>query len=56
MKITSITIQARDKDRVNVSVDGKYRLSLDITQLSELGIKLGNEYTEEELLTLEEES
>jgi regulatory protein len=56
MKITSISIQARDKDRVNVSVDGKYRLSLDILQLSDLGIKLGNEYTEEEMKALEEES
>jgi regulatory protein len=56
MKITSITVQARDKDRVNVSVDGKYRLSLDILQLTELGIKIGNEYTEEEMTKLEEES
>jgi regulatory protein len=56
MKITSISVQARDKDRVNVSVDGKYRLSLDILQLSDLGIKLGNEYTEEEMNALEEES
>jgi len=56
MKITSITVQVRDKDRVNVSVDGKYRLSLDFTQLLDLGIKLGNEYTEEEMLKLEEES
>lgn len=56
MKITSISVQARDKDRVNVSVDGKYRLSLDILQLTELGIKIGNEYTEEEISKLEEES
>ncbi len=56
MKITSISVQARDKNRVNVSVDGKYRFSLDITQLVELGVKTGNEYTEEELTQLEEES
>jgi regulatory protein len=56
MKITSITAQVRDKDRVNVSVDGKYRLSLDILQLTELGIKIGNEYTEAEITKLEEES
>jgi regulatory protein len=56
MKITAISVQARDKDRVNVAVDGKYRLSLDILQLGDLGIKIGNEYTEDEMMALEEES
>lgn len=56
MKITALKLQVRDKNRVNVSVDGKYRFSLDITQVAELGIKTGDEYTEEELVTLENES
>jgi len=56
LKITSITAQKRDKDRVNVSVNGKYRLSLDVFQLVDLGIKVGKEYTDEELTALEEES
>jgi regulatory protein len=56
MKITSISAQKRDKDRVNVSVDGKYRFSLDVFQLVDLGIKVGKEYTEDELVALEEES
>lgn len=56
MKITSISAQLRDKDRVNVSVDGKYRFSLDVFQLVDLGIKIGKEYTEEEIASLEEES
>ncbi|MEP7204868.1 MAG: regulatory protein RecX [Candidatus Saccharibacteria bacterium] len=56
MKITSITIQARDKNRVNVSVDGKYRFSLGFYQLASLGIKVGAEYDEAELNTLEQES
>ena len=56
MKITSISVQQRDKNRVNVSVDGKYRFSLDISQLTELGVKTGNEYTEVELADLENES
>ena len=56
LKITSISAQKRDKDRVNVSVNGKYRLSLDIFQLVDLGIKIGKEYTEEELTALEDES
>jgi len=56
MKVTAISVQVRDKNRVNVSVDGKYRLSLDMYQLVELGMKIGKEYTEEEMVTLEEES
>lgn len=56
MKITSISVQARNKDRVNISVDGKYRFSLDIFQVSDLGIKTGNEYSEDELNQLERES
>lgn len=56
MKVTAISVQARNPDRVNVSVDGKYRFSLDIFQVGELGIKVGKEYTEDELQALEEES
>lgn len=56
MKITSISIQKRDNNRVNVSVDGKYRCSLDAYQLIELGVKIGREYDEEELVALEQES
>ena len=56
MKITSISVQAKNNDRVNVSVDGVYRLSLDIFQVGELGIRTGKEYTEEELVELESES
>lgn len=56
MKITDISIQAKNNDRVNISVDGVYRFSLDVFQLGELGIKRGNEYTEEELEALETES
>jgi len=56
MKITSIGIQARDKNRVNVSVDGKYRFSLDVFQLGSLGIKIGAEYDESEIVALEQES
>lgn len=55
-RITALKIQARDKDRVNVFVDGKYRFSLDITQVAQLGIRSGAEYSEEELIELENES
>lgn len=56
MKITAISIQTRDKNRVNVSVDGKYRFSLDVFQLVDLGIKVGTEYSDKELTNLEQES
>ncbi|MBP9667373.1 RecX family transcriptional regulator [Candidatus Saccharibacteria bacterium] len=56
MKITDISQQVRTRDRVNISVDGVYRFSLDIFQVGELGIKIGKEYTDDELLALEAES
>lgn len=39
-----------------MSVDGKYRFSLDVFQLGELGIKVGKEFTDQELHELEDES
>jgi regulatory protein len=56
VKITDISLQAKNPDRVNVSVDGKYRFSLDVFQVGDLGIKIGKEYSEEELAELETES
>lgn len=56
MIITAITAQQKDKNRVNVMVDGKYRFSLDIFQYADLGIKIGKEYSDEELTALEQES
>lgn len=56
MKITGITVQQKDKNRVNIMVDGKYRFSLDIFQYADLGIKVGKEYSDEELNELETES
>lgn len=56
MKITDISAQAKNADRVNISVDGKYRFSLDIFQVGQLGIKLGKEYDESEIAEIENES
>lgn len=56
MKITALTVQQRDPNRVNVMVDGAFRFSLDILQVSDIGIKVGNEYTNDELAELESES
>ena len=56
MIITALTAQQKDKNRVNVMVDGTYRFSLDIFQVGDLGLKIGKDYTEEELQALEIES
>jgi regulatory protein len=56
MKITAITAQQKNNNRVNVMVDNVYRFSLDIFQVSDLGIRVGKEYTEKELVALETES
>lgn len=56
MKITSVVSQLRDPNRVNVSIDGKYRFSLDIAQVADFGIKSGQEIDDEQLATLERES
>ncbi|MEI7539631.1 MAG: regulatory protein RecX [Candidatus Saccharibacteria bacterium] len=56
MKITGITPGQRNKNRVNISVDGVYRFSLDVYQLLDLKIRTGQEYSETELVALEQES
>jgi regulatory protein len=56
MKITGLSSQQKDKNRINVMVDGKYRFSLDIFQVADLGIRVGKEYTDDELTELETES
>lgn len=55
MKITKISTQARDKNRVNIFVDNKYEFSLDVLQVVDLGLKVGNDYSDEELAGLERE-
>lgn len=56
MKITDISQAVKNPNRANISVDGKYRFSLDIFQVGELGIKIGKEFSEDELVALETES
>lgn len=56
MKITSVSAQVRNPDRVNISIDGVYRLSLTVMQVVDLGIKVGVEVGDELLEKLEQES
>lgn len=55
-EVTAISAQQKTPNRVNVIVDGKYRFSLDIYQVADLGIRVGKEYSEKELVELEDES
>ena len=55
MKITDISLQAKNANRVNISVDGKYRFSLDLFQVGDLGIKKDREYSEAEIAAFETE-
>lgn len=56
MKVTGISAQQKDPNRLNILVDGKFRFSLDISQVTDLGIRVGKEFTEEELDEFEVES
>ena len=56
MKITAISPQQKDINRVNIFIDDKYRFSLDIYQVVELKLKVGLECDEADLKTLELES
>lgn len=49
MKITNIKQAAKNPNRANIFVDGKYTFSLDITQLSDFKLKIGQEITDAEL-------
>ena len=52
MKITKISAQAKNQNRVNIYVDERFALSLDIFQMTEFGLKAGAEIGEAELAGL----
>ena len=56
MQVTKITSAVKTEGRCNIFIDGKYTLSLDIAQVSELGIKVGLELDESDLSKLEQAS
>ena len=55
MKITGLSAQIKNPNRLNIMIDGTYKFSLDISQIVDLGVKVGREFTEQELLELQEE-
>ena len=54
--ITDIRQAVRSENRVNVFVNNKFSFSLDVYQITELGIRVGQKINEEELLELEKQS
>ena len=55
MEITKLTVQVKNPDRINVFLDNKYAFSLDITQIIDLAVKIGNKYDDEQILQLKRE-
>ena len=49
MKITNIKSAVRDTRRVNIFVDGKFSFSLDLAQLTDFKLKVGDVLSEEKL-------
>lgn len=47
--VTKIAAQVKDPNRLNIFLDGKYSFSLNIAQVVDLGVKVGNEYSEREV-------
>ena len=48
-RVTDIKEAVRDRNRVNVYIDDKYYCSLDISQVVDLGIKIGRKLNSEQL-------
>lgn len=54
--ITEIKQAVKNPNRANIFINGKYRFSLDIFQLTDLGIKVGAIFSKSEILHLEQQS
>ena len=55
-KITDIKQVVKNPNRANIFVNGKYRFSLDIFQLTQLNIKIGAKFSKVEIENLEQQS
>ena len=54
--ITDIKQAVKKPNRANIFVNGKYCFSLDIFQLTQLNVKIGAKFSEDEILNLEQQS
>lgn len=55
-KITKMRAGVRDPNRVNIFLDGRFAFSLDVTQVVDLGVKVGQEISPERLEELKDAS
>ena len=55
-KITDIKQAVKNPNRANIFVNGKYRFSLDIFQLTQLNIKIGAKFSKVEIENLKQQS
>ena len=56
MQITAIKPAVKNEHRANIYLDGKFSFSLNIAQLADTKLKVGQEITEEQLSTLRQQS
>ena len=56
MKITALSAQLKNPDRINIFIDGKFRFGLDISQVVDLGLKVGLEVSADRIAELEQEA
>ena len=54
--ITELRQGVKNPNRVNVFVDGKYTLSLDVAQVVDMGVKVGQTVTADELAEMKKAS
>ena len=54
--ITDIKQAVKNQNRANIFINGKYRFSLDIFQLTQLNIKVGAKFSKAEIENLEQQS
>ena len=54
--VTDIKQAIKNPNRVNIFINGKYHFSLDIFQLSDLNVKIGQVFNKDEISHLEQQS
>lgn len=54
--VTDIKQAIKNQNRVNIFINGKYHFSLDVFQLSDLNVKIGQVFNKDEISNLEQQS
>ena len=52
-KVTSISVQKRNKDRVNIFLDGDYAFALNITTVEQTNLQPGQQLTDDDIQQLQ---